>query len=152
MLNDYNVTKCIKVVQKHGEKNQILKLIEELAELSRAASDVLQYWEEYGLTENFVEELADVYVMCQQAQCIFDIGDDEINDMAEVKLDRTLTGKHDRTWRVRVAFMRCDSNKAEYEKTYNVKAETKDSAERTVYNGLSMLEFSNFKIVNSWEA
>ena len=117
MLNDYNVTKCIKVVKKHGEKNQLLKLIEELAELSRAASDVLQYWEEYGLTENFVEELADVYVMCQQAQCIFDIGDDEINDMAEVKLDRTLTGKHDRTWRVRVAFMRCDSNKAEYEKT-----------------------------------
>lgn len=145
MLNAGNVIKCLRVVEKNGHKNQLLKLIEELSELSRAASDVLQDWE-YGLTENFVEELADVYVMCQQAQAIFDISDEDINSMAEMKLDRTLNGKHEKTWAVTVAFLRCDTNKVEYTKTYKVKSDTQQGAERTVFNGLSLLEFNNFKI------
>ena len=144
MLNKSNVVKCSMVLGEYDQKHQLLKLIEELAELSRATSDVLQDWE-YGLTENFVEELADVYVVCQQAQMIFNITDDDINGLAEMKLDRTLQNK-DKEWDIKVAFLRCDSNKTEYTRVYKIKADSREEAEKIVFNGLSMMEFNNFRI------
>lgn len=143
MLNTNNIVKCSMVLGQHGERNQLLKLIEELAELSRATSDVLR---ENKLTDNFKGELTDVYVMCQQAQMFFGITDEEINKMAEMKLDRTLYNK-EKEWLVKVDFLRCDSDIIEYTRTYKIKAESGDEAERIVFNGLSMLEFHNFKIV-----
>ena len=91
MLSAKNTAKCCEVLDTFGAKHQLLKLIEELAELSAAASDVLQDWE-YGLTENFEEELADVYVVWQHSQLMFNISDGDINDMADFKLDRALGG------------------------------------------------------------
>ena len=143
MLNTSNIVKCSMVLGQHNERNQLLKLIEELAELSRATSDVLR---ENKLTDNFKEELADVYVMCQQAQMFFGITDEEINKMAEMKLDRVLYNK-EKEWLVKVDFLRCDGCKAEYSRTYKIKAESGDEAERIVFNGLSIMDFNNFKIV-----
>lgn len=143
MLSKENIVKCSMVLGQHNERNQLLKLIEELAELSRATADVLR---ENKLTENFKEELADVYVMCQQAQMFFGITDDEVNKMAEMKLDRTLYNK-EKEWAVKVDFLRCDSDKPEYTRTYKIKAESGDEAKRIVFNGLSIMEFNNFKII-----
>ena len=145
MLNTNNVVKCSMVMMKHDERNQLLKLIEELSELSRATSALLR-GEKVG--ENFKEELTDVYVMCQQAQMIFGITDEDINKMAEMKLDRTLYNQ-DKEWLVKVDFLRCDGNKAEYSRTYKIKAESGDEAERIVFNGLSIMDFNNFKIVGA---
>ena len=145
MLNASNTVKCSKVLDKHCKQNQLLKLIEELGELSRAASIVLQNWQ-HGVTDNFKEELADVYVMCQQAQLMFDIDDYSINEMAEKKLDRTLDNR-ERMWEVMVAFLRCDSDRIEYSRTFRIKADDGESAKQIVFNGLSIMEFSNFKIL-----
>ena len=142
MLNTNNVVKCSMVLGKYDQNHQLLKLIEELAELSRATSDVLQ---NDGLTENFVEELADVYVVCQQAQMIFNITDEDVNKLAEEKLDRTLYNQ-DKEWDVKVAFLRCDSEKTEYTRVYKIKADSRKEAEKIVFNGLSMMEFANFRI------
>jgi NTP pyrophosphatase (non-canonical NTP hydrolase) len=126
----------------HDKIHQLLKLIEELAELSRATSDVIR---EDTLTENFKEELADVYVMCQQAQMLFGITDEEINKMAEMKLNRTLHNK-DKEWVVKVDFLRCDGCKAEYSRKYKIKANSREDAERIVFNCLTMMDFNNFVI------
>ena len=142
MLSKENIVKCSMVLGQHNERNQLLKLIEELAELSRATSDVLR---EDKLTENFKEELADVYVMCQQAQMFFGITDDEVNKMAEMKLDRTLYNK-EKEWAVKVDFLRCDGGKTEYSRTYKIKADSREDAERIVFNCLTMLDFNNFVI------
>lgn len=142
MLNTNNTVKCSMVLGQHGNRNQLLKLIEELAELSRATSDVLR---EDKLTDNFKEELADVYVMCQQAQMIFGITDKDVNEMAETKLDRTLYNQ-DKEWLVKVNFLRCDGGKTEYSRKYNIKANSREEAERIVFNCLTMLDFNNFVI------
>lgn len=142
MLNTNNTVKCSMVLGQHGNRNQLLKLIEELAELSRATSDVLR---EDKLTDNFKEELADVYVMCQQAQMIFGITDGDVNEMAETKLDRTLYNQ-DKEWVVKVNFLRCDGGKTEYSRTYKIKADSREDAERIVFNCLTMLDFNNFVI------
>jgi NTP pyrophosphatase (non-canonical NTP hydrolase) len=133
------------VLGKHDKRNQLLKLIEELAELLKATSDVLR---DDTITDNFREELADVYVMCQQAQMIFKITDEDINDMAEKKLDRTLINE-EKLWTVKVDFLRCDSEKPEYNRTFKIKANSGKAAEQIVFNGLSIMEFTNFKIVGS---
>jgi NTP pyrophosphatase (non-canonical NTP hydrolase) len=130
------------VLGQHGNRNQLLKLIEELAELSRATSDVLR---EDKLTDNFKEELADVYVMCQQAQMIFGITDKDVNEMAETKLDRTLYNQ-DKEWVVKVNFLRCDGGKTEYIRKYKIKANSREEAERIVFNCLTMMDFNNFVI------
>ena len=143
MLSKENIVKCSMVLGQHNERNQLLKLIEELAELSRATADVLR---KNKLTENFKEELADVYVMCQQAQMIFGITDGDVNEMAEMKLDRTLYNK-EKEWAVKVDFLRCEGDKTEYSRTYKIKADSWEDAERIVFNGLSIMEFNNFKII-----
>lgn len=143
MLNTNNTVKCSMVLIRHDKIHQLLKLIEELAELSRATSDVIR---EDALTENFKEELADVYVMCQQAQMLFGITDEEINKIAEMKLNRTLHNK-DKEWVVKVDFLRCDGCKAEYSRMYKIKADKRENAERIVFNCLTMMDFNNFKIV-----
>lgn len=55
-------------------------------------------------------------------------------------------------WCVKVGFTGCENKeKALYYKSYIVKAETAEIAEIIVYNGLSILEFHNFKIAETNE-
>ena len=55
-------------------------------------------------------------------------------------------------WCVKIGFTGCENkDKALYHKSYIVKAETPEIAEIIVYNGLSILEFHNFKIVETKE-
>lgn len=75
--------KDLKEITEHfGISNQIIKLNEEVAELTvECARD--NY---FGVQE----ELADVYVLLKQIQLYFDIDDEEIESVSNEKIDRTL--------------------------------------------------------------
>lgn len=56
--------KCLKIIEHYGFKNQLGILTEELAELIQAVSKVNR--NDDKITENFIEELADVSIMIEQ--------------------------------------------------------------------------------------
>lgn len=97
MLSKENRKKCLGVIQMYGFEHQLVKLVEEMAELQQATTKllerVLRHENVFADDENFKEELADVYVLCQQSQFMFDVSDDEINDRASAKLDEALKEK-----------------------------------------------------------
>lgn len=71
-----------KITEYFGISNQIIKLNEEVAELTIEI-----------IRDNYFgvqEELADVYVLLKQIQLYFDIDDVEINSVGNEKIDRTL--------------------------------------------------------------
>ena len=71
-----------KITEYFGIDNQIIKLNEELAELTVEI-----------VKDNYFgvqEELADVYVLLKQIQLYFDIEDEEIESVSNEKIDRTL--------------------------------------------------------------
>lgn len=71
-----------KIIEHFGVSNQIIKLNEELAELTvEIVKD-----DYFGIQE----ELADVYVLLKQIQLYFDIADEEIESVSNEKIDRTL--------------------------------------------------------------
>ena len=94
MLNEENTRLCWEVLSRYGVKNQYYKIIEEAAELIEAASRMLQ---ENGDEENFLEEMVDVLVVCQQHFNNERITDAEINDRARAKLLRALGGNYAHT-------------------------------------------------------
>lgn len=53
-------------------------------------------------------------------------------------------------WNVKVGFVG-GTKKVLYVKHYQIKAETKEIAELILFNGLSMLEFRNFDILETKE-
>lgn len=66
---------------------QIMKAIEEMAELQRAlARDLSGESREDGVPENVYEEIADVEIMLAQLRMIYDAGD--IDDWKDSKLRR----------------------------------------------------------------
>ena len=89
MLNKQNKLKCSKVIDIYPRQNQLMILMEELAELIQATSKLLRY----GDTEVFLEEYADVIVMLEQARQMYHIDAEEVNRRAEKKLYRVLEGK-----------------------------------------------------------
>jgi NTP pyrophosphatase (non-canonical NTP hydrolase) len=66
----------------YGHQKQKIKVIEELAELTKAIckNDI----------ENINEELADVEIMLQQLKIIFDIDQNKIEKLKQDKIERTL--------------------------------------------------------------
>ena len=87
MLNAENTRLCWDLLVKFGVNNQYYKIIEECAELIEAASHILQG---DGDKENFLEEMVDVIVLCQQHLNDENISDDDINERARVKILRAL--------------------------------------------------------------
>jgi len=88
MLNKQNKLKCSKVIDIYPRQNQLMILMEELAELIQATSKLVRY----GETEPFLEEYADVIVMLEQMRQMYHIDAEEINKRAEKKLWRALEG------------------------------------------------------------
>lgn len=71
----------------NGTVKQIMKAIEELAELQRAlARDLSGEAVEDGIPENVYEEIADVEIMLAQLRMIYDAG--QIDDWKDSKLER----------------------------------------------------------------
>ena len=74
-----------------GEKAQIMMCVEEMSELTKALCKYLRF-KKHGIDDeldyNIKEEIADVYNMINQLKMIF--GEDEIEKIADMKIERTL--------------------------------------------------------------
>lgn len=101
MINlDENQKEIIaQTVERYGNK-QLMQAVEEMAELMQAISkytrtDPSSYNDVTDLREkitenknNIVEEMADVYIMLEQLQCMLDIKNEDIQAFIEMKLNR----------------------------------------------------------------
>ena len=86
------------IIDKLGERNQIIKCVEELNELSQVLCKVLSD-DDGGVTKDkAIEEIADVEIMLNQVKIILDVSDEEITNMKNYKIVRTakryLRGEH----------------------------------------------------------
>lgn len=87
MLNAENTRLCWDLLAKYGVKNQYYKIMEEAAELIEAAAHMAQG---DGDKDNFLEEMIDVIVVCQQFFNDEHIADDVINERARAKIIKAL--------------------------------------------------------------
>ena len=94
MLNAENTRLCWDLLSKFGVRNQYYKIMEEAAELIEAASHMAQG---DGDKDNFLEEMIDVIVVCQQFFNDNGITDDDVNRIAKSKIDRALGGSYAHT-------------------------------------------------------
>ena len=89
MLNEENKKLCWEVLSKYGIAHQMNMVIEECAELQKAVCKLFRgKREEYY--ENFIEELIDVIVVCQQMLLNLGITMDEVNARSNIKLRNAL--------------------------------------------------------------
>jgi NTP pyrophosphatase (non-canonical NTP hydrolase) len=72
-------------VRKWGSSIQADMLIEEMAELTK---EVCKYKRGRNNIAEITEEIADVFIMLEQAKIIFSISDNEISDMVDMKMVR----------------------------------------------------------------
>lgn len=98
MLNKENIDLCWQVLSKYGIENQQRMVIEECAELQKAVCKLFRDKEKKNGKHqiNFVEELIDVIVMCEQMILSESISDEMLNIMAKVKLERALEDGKDK--------------------------------------------------------
>ena len=89
MLNKDNIDLCWNVLAKYGIKHQMNMVMEECSELIKAVSKIFRYGKARGM-ENFIEELVDVIVVCQQMLLAFGISMDEVNKRTKNKLTKAL--------------------------------------------------------------
>jgi hypothetical protein len=75
----------MQAVMKFGVKNQLLKAIEELTELSL---EICHSSFDRMNRENIIEEMADVYIMMEQMRIIFEVQDVELIKAKTRKLVR----------------------------------------------------------------
>lgn len=76
---------CEKLLDKYGEKQLIIG-IEELSELIKAITKALRG--NFDI-ENITEEVADVFIIIEQLKLYFNIGENELNEVIEFKINRT---------------------------------------------------------------
>lgn len=89
MLNEENKKLCWEVLSKFGIANQMDMVIEECAELQKAVCKLFRA-ETKERFENFIEEIVDVIVVCQQMLLNMGVSMDEVNRRAKDKLERAL--------------------------------------------------------------
>jgi hypothetical protein len=89
MLDEQNKKLCWDVLARYGIDAQRHMVIEECSELQKAVCKMLRKDspEHY---RNYIEELVDVIVMCQQMLLAENISMDDVNVMARLKLVRAL--------------------------------------------------------------
>lgn len=94
LLNNENVQKCRRVIDRFGYTPQTRQVAEECCELALASLKMLrEHTCAQEFSENFKEELVDVIVMATQAVMMSGITETEINHRAQKKLDKVLN-KH----------------------------------------------------------
>lgn len=76
-----------KAIEKYGYKNQLLKTIEELNELSRGLARFLIDDNIYNYS-NVAEEIVDVKIMLEQAIVILNLGGETLDSIKQEKIDR----------------------------------------------------------------
>lgn len=92
MLNGENKELCWLVLSKYGIENQQRMVIEECAELQKAICKLFRDKDKKNgkYQINYIEEIVDVLVMCQQMLLAENIDTDLLNTMAKAKLERAL--------------------------------------------------------------
>ena len=82
--------KLKKIIEHYGVTHQLKYFQSEVYELTEAIlwNELTPYSHED--TDHIAEEIADVMVMLKQFQLYFDIGDKEIKDIMEFKIDRQI--------------------------------------------------------------
>lgn len=76
---------CEKLLKKYGEK-QLIVAVEELSEMIKAITKSLRG--NFDI-ENITEEIADVFIILEQLKLYFNIGETELNEVIEFKINRT---------------------------------------------------------------
>ncbi len=79
--------KIKEILKRHGEKKQILKAIEEMAELQNVLLHVIDGRDS---VDHVQEEIADVSLMMKQMQIVFNLPDERLKDRMQEKADREL--------------------------------------------------------------
>lgn len=75
------------IINHYGHESQKAMLFEEMAELQK---EVCKELRGKGDIQHIAEELADVYIMLQQIQLIYGITDEQIEQVVQDKVERTL--------------------------------------------------------------
>lgn len=73
------------VIDTYGVENQIMMLFEEMAELQK---EICKNFRGRENRDHIIEEMADVFIMMNQLQIIFDVKDKELADVTEYKVYR----------------------------------------------------------------
>ena len=74
------------LIAKYGNSNQLTVLVEELSELTK---EICKYQRGNGNIGHIAEEIADVEIMLEQAKLIFHIGEDNLEEIKDYKINRT---------------------------------------------------------------
>ena len=93
MLNEENKKLCWRVLSHFGISNQMRMVIEECSELQKAVCKFFREKDKKTVfalsgpcTENLIEEIIDVIVMCQQMLFILSVDMEEVNRRAIQRL------------------------------------------------------------------
>ena len=73
------------VIDTYGVENQIMMLFEEMAELQK---EICKNFRGRENRDHIIEEMADVFIMMNQLQIIYDVKDKELADVTEYKVSR----------------------------------------------------------------
>ena len=71
-------------IQYHGIEQETTIAMEECSELIQAISKCKRY----GCVDNLIEEIADVLIIINELQLIYDISNDDIENIKKYKIDR----------------------------------------------------------------
>lgn len=78
------------ILEHYGKQKQELQAVQELTELILLLA-ARPDQRGHGYERNILSELADVRIMCDQIQMLYDIPDDAVEDMIAYKLRRQLS-------------------------------------------------------------
>lgn len=81
-----------KAIDTYGVRAQSIQAIEEMAELTKALTKIINYPKELerptDLRNNLIEETIDVSIMLEQIKMIYGISDEEYKSMYNAKMKR----------------------------------------------------------------
>lgn len=94
-MTDEQKSKCHQIAEHYGEEHQMLKSVEEMAELTQA---IIKYLDDPAEWDALIEELADVLIMVEQLdyltqRWVVPFGYEHLSDVGHrisIKLDRQL--------------------------------------------------------------
>ena len=82
----FNTDKLYTIIEHFGKLHQIIKLGEEVGELNKA---ILNLENGFTRTNNEITgELADVYVLLKQIELMYDVDENEVQSIIDMKVDR----------------------------------------------------------------
>ena len=88
ILEELENIKINEIADKLGKENILCQLSEECSELIKAISKCKRYGCVDKYRDNLIEEIADVLIIINELQLIYDISNDDIENIKKYKIDR----------------------------------------------------------------